>query len=162
MTDMNTPYDSDTWWAIFDGLNGSPWEADDIADCNVWLPGGSPDARPAAEAMQHVYEAAQKWAGPIDPEGAVAAVLNAAYEFHACNGWRPVDVKEMAGHFAVFYHEIEDPLQDRLDEVYGRMPLRWLGDYGRSELEKEIRRDSEIWVEDGPPGVWVFTKPCHP
>lgn len=163
MTDMDTPFDFDTWWALFAGLKGSPWEADDIADCNVWLPGGSPDARPAAEAMSYVYEVALKWEGPIDPEDAVAATLGATYEFAACNGWRPVDLKEMADHFAVFYREIEDPLQNQLDEEYSRMPLEWLGDHGRSELEKEVRKPSEIWVDrqDGS-GVWVFTKPRHP
>lgn len=159
MTDKTTPFDFDTWWALYDGLKGSPWEADDIADCDVWLSTGSPSGVPAAEAMRYVYEAARKWEGPVDPEDAVAAVLNATYEFTACNGWRPVDVKEMADHFAVFYREFEDPLQDRLDEEYSRMPLEWLGDHGRRELEKEICKDSEIWIEEGPPGVWVFNKP---
>lgn len=159
MTDKTTPLDFDSWWALFGGLKNSPWEDDDIADSNVWLPAGSSNSIPAAEALKYAYEAAQKWEGPVDPEDAVAAVLVATYEFHACNGWRPVDVKEMADHFAVYYREIEDPLQDRLDEEYSRMPLEWLGDHGREELEKEIRRPSEIWVTEGPPGVWVFNKP---
>lgn len=162
MTDMHTPYDFDTWWALYEGLKSSPWQADDIADCNVWLPSGSSDARPAAEAMSYVYEAAQKWEGPADHEDAVAATLVAAYEFRASNVWTPTDVREMADHFVVFYREIEDPLQDRLDEEYNRMPLEWLNDHGRSELEKEIRKNSEIWIEEGPPGVWVFNEPHHP
>lgn len=158
-TDGNTTMlDWESWWKIYDGLKGSPWEDDDIADANVWLDAGSPDARPAAEAMRYVYDRARAWEG-ADPEDGVAAALGATYEHAAMNGWAPLWLKEMADHFAVFYKDMDDPLQDRLDDEYSRMPLEWLGDHGREELEKEVRKPSEIWVTEGPAGVWIFNKP---
>lgn len=160
MTDNAIPYDFETWWALFEGLQASPWEEDDIADANIWLPSGSPNAVHAARAMQYVYQQAKEWEGPVDPEGAVAAVLVATYKFHASNTWTPLQVQEMADHFAIYHREMEDPLQDRLDEEYSRMPLEWLSDHGRHELQLEICKDSEIWIDQGgPTGVWVFYKP---
>lgn len=160
MTDKTTPLDFDTWWAYYETLKGSPWEDEDVDLLRFYRndPAPAPSVA-AAEALKYAYDRAKGWAGPVDPEEAVAVVLNATYNFHACNGWRPVDVKEMADHFAVFFKEMADPLQDRLDEEHGRMPLDWLTDRAREELEKQIRRPSEIWITDVPSGVWVFNKP---
>jgi hypothetical protein len=40
------------------------------------------------------------------------------------------------------------------------MPLNWLNEDGRKEIEKAVRRDSEIWIDDPKvSGVYVFYKP---
>lgn len=159
MTDNTTAFAFDTWWALYDGLKGTSWEDEDFDLLRFYKNDAAPTA-PAAEAMQYAYTAARTWEGPVDPEDAVAAVLVATYEFHASNEWTPLRVKEMADHFAVFYRDMDEPLQDRLDDFYSRMDLSWLGDHGRKELEREVRRPSEIWLDgDGPTGVWVFNKP---
>lgn len=158
MTDKTTPLDFDTWMALYEGLKGTLWEGDDL---NEVVYRANPDDHtklPAAEALKYTYNRAKEWEGPVDPEDAVAAVLGATYDFHSSNEWSPLQVGEMADHFAVYYREIEDPLQDRLDEEYSRMPLEWLGDHGRKELENEVCKDSEIWIDEGT-GVWVFNKP---
>lgn len=158
MSDNTTPLDFDTWWSLYEDLKGSPWEAEDLASA---VEGIAPvTGQPAAEALKYVYDLAKEWEGPIDPEDGVAAAMNAVYDFAAMNGWAPLWLKEMADHFAVMYESMDDPMQDRLDENYSRMPLEWLGDHGRKELEDEVcGKDSEIWIDGEFPGVWVFNKP---
>src|SRR5688572_30861042 len=127
MRDKTTLLDFNTWWARYEELKGSLWETEDLASA---VEGIAPVTGPlAAEAMKYTYDRAKEWEGPVDPEDGVAATMNAVYEHAAVNGWAPLWLKEMADHFAVFYREIEDPLQDRLDEQYGRMDLSWLDDY---------------------------------
>lgn len=160
MTDKTTLFDFDTWWRLFEQLKGTSWEGEDVDLLRFYKNDPAPSA-PAAEALKYAYDRAREWQGPVDPEEGAAVVLNATYNFCGSNAWTPLQVMEMADHFAVFFKEMADPLQDRLDEEHGRMPLDWLTDRAREELEKQIRRPSEIWITDVPSGVWVFNKPGH-
>lgn len=159
-TTTATTIDYDTWWAYYETLKGTPWEDDDIDLLRFYKnEPASALSIAAAEALKYVHDKAKGWQGPIDPENAVAATLSAAREFHG-NEWTPLQVREMADHFAVYHQNFDDPMQDRLDDMYSEMPLEWLGDHGRKELEGEVCKDSEIWIdEENIPGVWVFNKP---
>jgi hypothetical protein len=160
-TDNTTPYDMHAVWVpLFERLKGSPWEDEDVSEAVYTADPDDHTKLPAAQALKYAYDKAKDWEGPIDCEDAVNAVLAAASEFHGGYMLTPLQVGEMADHFAIFYKDMADPLQDRLDEEYSRMDLSWLSNYGWGELEKKIKRPSEIWIAgDGLPGVWVFNKP---
>lgn len=160
MSDKTTPLDFDTWWAYYETLKGTPWEDDDIDLLRFYKnePASGPSIA-AAEALKYVYDRAKEWEGPVDPEDGVAATMNAVHEFAAINGWAPLWLKEMADHFAAFHKEMDDPMQDWLDEHHGYISLDWLTDHAREEVSKGVQKESEIWVTEGPAGVWVFNKP---
>jgi len=158
MTDSQTMFSYDTWWGLYDQLKGTQWEDEDVDLLRFYKNDPAPTA-PAAEALKYVYDRAKEWQGTVDPEDGVAAAMNAVHEHAAMNGWAPLWLKEMADHFAVFYEKMEDPLRDYLDDHHGNLPPEWLTEQARKNLEKGLRKQSEIWVTEGPPGVWVFNKP---
>jgi hypothetical protein len=149
------------WSRLYNELKGSPWEAEDLDAALVNLnPDPAPETRTAAQALKTVYDLAQSWQG-VDPEDAVRAVLKAAHRHHRSMFLTPAQVVQMAAKFTVFYAEPDEPLEDYLLEHYNGIPLEWLTDTARREVEKAVIRESEIWIwsELDLSGVWVFDRP---
>jgi hypothetical protein len=149
-----------TWSVLYHALKGSPWEQEDLADalCALTL---SHDKAPATEALKYVYDQAQSWTLLADPEDAVLAVLKACSEHYKSIFLTPGQVKEMAQNFAAFYADADEQTVEYLRETYNGIPLEWLTEKARQEVDRAAHRPSEIWVgeDEKLSGLWVFNKP---
>jgi len=157
----DTPYSvAAAWSRLYDALKHSPWEEDDVRDWQTWFPESVKDYAPVAEALKYVYDLSDGWQGAFIMYEAPLAVLKAAHRHYGGAFLTPGQVTDMARRFVVFYDNPEEPLDEYLDEFHGEMPLGWLNEDGRKEIEKAVRRDSEIWIDDPKvSGVYVFYKP---
>ena len=143
------------WLPFHRDLCGTLWEDDDL-DSTVYRK--NHDAVAAASALRYVYRL--DWKG-ADAEDGVLATIKAARKFYQDTYLKPSQVKEMAQHFAVHYKDRTEPSEDYLDDHCGPVRWHWLNQHGRQEVEKAVRRSSEIWVTgvNVSDDVWVFTKP---
>lgn len=131
------------WSRALYALNGSPWEAGDIADTQSGEVG---------EALKYAYDKIGQ------TEDGVRAALRAATLNTSMVS--PVDLVEMADAFQVYYDSFDEPLHDYLEEHYDGIRLEWLNEVGRGEIESAVCLDTEIWVDDEDlPGVYVFARP---
>lgn len=147
---------NDKWQPLFEELAGTSWETDDLTTAveNTFTLTGYP----MADAMKYVYDMAKGWPR-AGQEDAVNATLWACSVLYG-GRFTASEVRRMGASFVVFYRDFDEPLQSHLDEHYGNIPLEWLGEHGQDQAAKEIRQDSEIWVEEEHiPGVWVFRRP---
>lgn len=166
MTDKPTSTETysvaSVWSTVYAELKGGDWDEDvkEVVD-------GETDPKAlAALAMKYAYDTIEaKPGGYTCGDDAVRAVLKATFEHHHNRSHlSPVEVAEMADNFQIRYAEFDEPLSEHLDEYYNNLSPDWLNERGRKQMESEIHKDSEIWLDenqvvDGLPGVWVFSKP---
>lgn len=93
----------------------------------------------------------------------VLATLMAAHQARNTAFMSPVDVCAAADAFVITYNSFDEPLQDYLDETYNGLRHQHLNEEGRRQMEREICRDSEVWIDNPEKlhGVWVFNKPGY-
>jgi hypothetical protein len=161
LTDSNKFSVPVVWSRLYAELKSTPWEDTDL-DNALYNLGLNHEKISATLALKYVYDQAQSWT-LADPEDAVLAVLKACSEHHQTLFLTPGQVKEMARNFAVFYPEPDDVLEQHLLEYYNGIPLEWLTEAAREEVEKAAHSPSEIWVgeDEKLAGLWVFNKPSN-
>lgn len=158
MTDTAKPTDTTqysvpvVWSDVYSRLKSGDWDE----DVDEVIGDEEDEVAVAARTLKYVHTAVDS-----DEDG-VLAVLRAAHKHHNRIFLSPVEVAEMADGLIVGFPDFDVPLTQHLDENYDGLNPDWLNERGRKGMEDEIKKSSEIWIDDDNlPGVWVFTKPGH-